>query len=147
MPHLVLLYTPNLDTRLPIARLCQELADTLLAQLDEAGLPVFPPGGVRVFAVAAQHSAVADGGTAGRAAGGDGDYGFLYLNLRMGAGRSAAVQQCCGDALLHCASAHVRPAQSTHHIGLTVQVDTAPGQVYEGKLSNLHPLFASPGMA
>ena len=147
MPHLVLLYTPNLDALLPIARLCRELADTLLAQCDEAGQAVFPPGGVRVFAVVAQHSAVADGGAAGRAAGGDGDYGFVYLNLRMGAGRSAAVQQACGDALLQCASAHVRPVLAEHHIGLTVQVDTAPGQVYDGKLSNLHPLFSPPGLA
>ena len=146
MPHLVLLYTPNLDALLPMARLCRELADTLIAQRDEAGQAVFPPGGVRVFALAAQHSAVADGGEAGRAAGGDGDYGFLYLNLRMGAGRSAAVQQRCGDALLQCASASVRPAQAKQHIGLTVQVDAAPGQVYDGKLSNLHPLFAAPNL-
>ena len=146
MPHLVLLYTPNLDALVPMARLCRELADTLLSQRDEAGQAVFPQGGVRVFAVAAQHSAVADGGAAGRVAGGDGDYGFLYLNLRMGGGRSAAVHQRCGDALLQCASAHVRPAQAAHHIGLTVQIDAAPGQVYDGKLSNLHPLFVSPSL-
>jgi 5-carboxymethyl-2-hydroxymuconate isomerase len=26
-------------------------------------------------------------------------------------------------------------------IGVTVQVDESPGQVYDGKHSNLHPLF------
>ena len=31
MPHLVLLYTPNLDALLPIARLCRELADLACA--------------------------------------------------------------------------------------------------------------------
>ena len=85
---------------------------------------------------------MADGGAAGRAAGGDGDYGFIYINLRMGRGRSAAVQQQAGDALLACARRCSRCAQ--RHLGLTVQVDESPGQVYDGKHSTLHPLFSRP---
>ena len=60
----------------------------MLAQRDEGGQAVFPAGGTRVLAYPAPHFAVSDGGAAGRAAGGDGDYGFAYLNLRMGRGRS-----------------------------------------------------------
>ena len=98
----------------------------------------------RVLAYPAPHSAVADGGAAGRAAGGDGDYGFIYINLRMGRGRSAAVQQQAGDALLACARRHLQPLFAQRHLGLTVQVDESPGQVYDGKHSTLHPLFSRP---
>ena len=106
MPHLVILYSGNLDARTDLSVLCRSLADAMLAQRDEAGQPVFPPGGTRVLAYPAPHFAVSDGGAAGRAAGGDGDYGFAYLNLRMGRGRSEAVQQGVGRALMAVAKVH-----------------------------------------
>ncbi|RZL88126.1 MAG: 5-carboxymethyl-2-hydroxymuconate isomerase, partial [Variovorax sp.] len=28
------------------------------------------------------------------------------------------------------------------HVGITLQIDESPGQVYDGKCGNLHPLFA-----
>ncbi|HET6600080.1 MAG TPA: 5-carboxymethyl-2-hydroxymuconate isomerase, partial [Burkholderiaceae bacterium] len=97
MPHLVILYTGNLDAPADqggcdMDALCRRLADTMLALRDEAGAQVFPTGGTRVLAYPAPHFAVADGGAAGRAAGGSGDYAFVYLNLRMGRGRSEAVK-------------------------------------------------------
>ena len=64
MPHLVILYSGNLDARTDMAALCRGLAGTMLAQRDEADKPVFPPGGTRVFAYPAPHFAVSDGGTA-----------------------------------------------------------------------------------
>ena len=109
MPHLVILYTGNLDHVVEMPALCRELADAMLAVRDEAGAQVFPTGGTRVLAYPAPHFAVGDGGAAGRAAGagktglstGDpGEYGFMYLNLRMARGRTAATQQRAGDALL-----------------------------------------------
>ncbi|MEO8281549.1 MAG: 5-carboxymethyl-2-hydroxymuconate isomerase, partial [Ideonella sp.] len=50
MPHLVILYSGNLDLRTDMPVLCRSLADTMLAQRDEAGKAVFPPGGTRVLA-------------------------------------------------------------------------------------------------
>ena len=61
MPHLVILYTPNIEAKLDISKLCRALADTMLTQLDEAGKQVFPTGGTRVLAYPATHYAVADG--------------------------------------------------------------------------------------
>ena len=90
MPHLVILYTANLDREADISGLCRSLCDTLLAQRDESGKQVFPTGGTRVLAYPAAHSAVADGKD---------DYGFLYMNLRMAKGRSAVVHQQVGEAL------------------------------------------------
>ena len=75
MPHDVILYTPNLDAETDMTALCRALADAMLTVRDEAGAPVFPTGGVRVLAYSAAHFAVADG---------SGDFGFCWLNLRMG---------------------------------------------------------------
>lgn len=143
MPHVVILYTNNLEKQTDMSVLCRSLADTMLSIFAEDGQQVFPTGGTRVFAYPAPHYAVSDGGNAGRAAGGDGDYGFIYINLRIGTGRSDTVKKAAGDALLSCAKSHLSPLFSNTgtHLGLTVQVDEAPGQVYDGKHSTLHPLF------
>ena len=68
MPHLVILYTGNLDAVVDMPALCRELADAMLTVRDEAGAQVFPTGGTRVFAYPAPHFAVADGGAAGGSA-------------------------------------------------------------------------------
>jgi 5-carboxymethyl-2-hydroxymuconate isomerase len=66
------------------------------------------------------------------------------MNLRMGAGRSDAVKQHAGDTLLATARSHLAPRFEQAPLGLTVQVDESPGQVYDGKHSTLHPLFNKP---
>ncbi|MFM9928060.1 5-carboxymethyl-2-hydroxymuconate Delta-isomerase [Variovorax sp. H27-G14] len=132
MPHLVILYTPNIEAETDMSALCRTLADTMLAQRDEAGKPVFPIGGTRVLAYPAAHHAVADG---------QADYAFVYLNLRMAAGRSEAVKKKAGDDLLSNVRAHFAPIFAQRPIGITLQIDESPGQVYDGKHSNLHPLF------
>ena len=50
MPHLVILYTPQLDQETEMGVLCRALANTMLAARDAAGDAVFPPGGTRVLA-------------------------------------------------------------------------------------------------
>jgi len=50
MPHLGILYSANLDARTHMSALCRGVADAVLAQRDEAGAGVFPPGGTRVLA-------------------------------------------------------------------------------------------------
>lgn len=132
MPHLVILYTPNIDPETDMTALCRAMADTMLAIRDEAGKQVFPTGGTRVLAYPAAHYAVADG---------SGDYAFMYLNLRMATGRSDAVKKQVGDRLLERAKAHLAPVFARRVLGMTLQVDESPGQVYDGKHSTLHPLF------
>ena len=132
MPHLVILYTPNLEAQTDMGRLCRSLADTMLAQRDDGGAQVFPIGGTRVLAYPAAHAAVADG---------KGDYGFLYANLRMGAGRSAAVHKQVGDSLLTVLKSRLDALLERRPIGVTLQIDESPGQVFDAKHSSLHPLF------
>jgi len=132
MPHCVILYTPNIEQKTDVGALCRKLADSMLTVLDEQGRQVFPTGGTRVLAYPAAHYAVADG---------KGDYAFVYLNVRMGAGRSAAVQKKAGDQLMEVVKQHFAPIFAQELIGITLQIDESPGQVYDAKHSTLHPLF------
>lgn len=140
MPHLVILYSANADQLTDMRALCRELADAMLSVRDEAGAQVFPTGGTRVLAYPAAHWAIADGGAAGQAAGGTGDYAFVYLSLRMGRGRSDATKKRAGEAISARARTHFADLLSTQHIGITVQVDEGQ-EVFDDKHSSLHPLF------
>jgi 5-carboxymethyl-2-hydroxymuconate isomerase len=131
MPHLVVLYTPQLDAETDMGALCRTLANTLMTVQDEAGKAVFPIGGTRVLAYPATHFAVADG---------ERDYAFAYINLRMGRGRSKAVKQHAGAALLAAANVHLAPVFEKRYLGVTLQIDEG-AEVYDGKASNIHPLF------
>jgi 5-carboxymethyl-2-hydroxymuconate isomerase len=131
MPHLVILYTRNLDAETDMDVLCRTLCDAMLGVRDEAGKQVFPTGGTRVLAYPAAHSAVADGQR---------EYGFLYLNVRMAQGRSAAVHQAVGGAIVAAARAHLAPLYEQGYIGMTVQIDEGH-EVFDAKHSTIHPLF------
>lgn len=143
MPHLVILYTGNLDAMTDMPALCRTLCDAMLTVKDETGAQVYPTGGTRVLAYPAAHWAVADGGAAGRAAGGSGDYGFMYLNIRMAKGRSDAVKQRAGDTVLAALKAHVAPLIEREHVGFTLQIDEGH-EAFDAKHSSLHPLFKKP---
>ncbi len=132
MPHLVVLYTPQLDAEVDMPGLCRQLADTMLGCKDEGGAQVFPTGGTRVLACAAAHSAVTDG---------SGDHAFMYFNLRMARGRSAAVHQAVGEALSATIRARLGPLLAARPVGLTLQIDEGH-EVFDAKLGNLHALFA-----
>ncbi len=131
MPHLTIYYTPNLESKTDMTTLCRAMADTMLEQLDEKGQQVFPTGGTRVLAYPAAHYAVADGKR---------DYAFIYLNLRMGAGRSDATKKIAGDALLARVRSHFEPIFPENYMGITLQLDEG-APAYDGKHSSIHPLF------
>jgi 5-carboxymethyl-2-hydroxymuconate isomerase len=143
MPHLVIYYSPNLDAKTDMGALCRKLVDTLLAVRDEAGAQVFPTGGTRVLAYPAAHFAMADGGAAGKAAGGSGEYAFAYLNLRMGRGRTQATKEAAGQAMSACVKAYFADLLRSEHIGITVQVDEGQ-EAFDDKISTIHPLFKKP---
>ena len=131
MPHLTIYYTPNLESKTDMTALCRAMADTMLEQLDEKGQQVFPTGGTRVLAYPAAHYAVADGKR---------DYAFIYLNLRMGAGRSDATKKISGDALLARVRSHFESIFPENYMGITLQLDEG-APAYDGKHSSIHPLF------
>ncbi len=132
MPHVTLQYTGNLEAETDMGALCRTLAAVLVAQKDAQGAQVFPIGGTRVLAYPAVHCAVADGAD---------DYAFCYVNVRIAAGRTEAQKKKAGDDLLAALQAHFAPVFEKRHIGVTLQIDESPQQVYDAKHSNLHPLF------
>jgi 5-carboxymethyl-2-hydroxymuconate isomerase len=132
MPHLVILYTPQLDHECDMPALCRKLADTMLMVKDESGAQVFPTAGTRVLAYPAAHHAVADG---------SGDHAFAYFNVRMAKGRSAAVHSAVGEALGAAIRQQLAPLLAARPLGLTLQVDEGH-EVFDAKIGNLHALFA-----
>ncbi len=133
MPHLKIEYTANLDPQADMGGLCTALAGVLTGLRDDQGQPVFPVHGTRVLAYPAPHHAVADGQP---------DRAFVYLNLRIMAGRSDAIKKIAGDALLERAKAHFEHLFKTTPIGMTVQIDEG-AQVYDGKHNNLQTFLAA----
>ena len=127
MPHLTIEYTANLDAAADMPGLCRTLAATIVALRNDEGAPLFPVAGTRVLAYPAHSFAVADG---------EPDRGFIYMNMRIMAGRSEAMKQRAGDAVLAAASAHIETVFATRAVGLTLQLDEG-APVYEGKRNNL----------
>jgi 5-carboxymethyl-2-hydroxymuconate isomerase len=128
MPHLVVLYTNNLETQTDMSALCRKLADAMLTVKDENAKQVFPT------AYPAAHYAVADGQR---------DYAFVYLNLRMARGRSDAVKKQAGETLRAVTLEHFTELLANRYIGITFQVDEGQ-EAFDTKLSSIHPLFAKP---
>ena len=132
MPHLIVLYTNNLEPRTDMGALCRKMADAMLSVTDEDDKQVFPTGGTRVLAYPAAHYAVADGQR---------DYAFVYLNLRMARGRSEMVKKKAGEAIRAVAQEHFAELLANRYIGITLQVDEGQ-EAFDAKLSSIHPLFA-----
>jgi 5-carboxymethyl-2-hydroxymuconate isomerase len=132
MPHLVVLYTNNLETQTDMNALCRKLANAMPTVMDENCKQVLPTGGIRVLAYPAAHYAVADGQR---------DYGFVYLPLRMGRGRSDAARKKVGETLRAVVQEHFSERLANSHIGVTFQIDEGQ-EVFDAKLSSIHALFA-----
>ncbi len=134
MPHLVILYTPNLERELDWDAACRTLCDAMLAVRDENGAPVYPVGGTRVYAVPAAHFAVSDGHH---------DAGFVYFNIRMAQGRSEATKRAAGETVTAAVKQLFAPVLARRALGLTVQIDEGH-EVFDAKVGNLHALYAKP---
>ncbi len=133
MPHLVILYTADLDAHTDMPALCRTLADAMLGVRDEAGAQVFPTGGTRVLAYAAAHSAVGDDSI---------EASYAYFNIRMAQGRSAATKQRVGEAIAAAVQQHFAPLLMHRAVGLTVQLDEGH-EAFDAKVGNLHAAFAA----
>lgn len=127
MPHLTLDYTANLDAATDMGALCRTLAAALVSLRNESGGPLFPVAGTRVLARPAADFAVGDGQP---------DRAFIYLNLLIDAGRSEAMKQLAGEAVLAAASAHLDAVFAKQAVGMTLHlVEARPD--WTGKRNNL----------
>ena len=95
MPHLRFEYSRGLEQIADLDRLANVLRDAL------AGSDAVPLGGIRVRGFRADHQAIADGA---------GQYHFLDMELRLGAGRDEATRAALADALYRAAEGELRPS-------------------------------------
>ena len=127
MPHLTIEYSGNLRETGDFAGLCATLARTLVA-FEADGRRVYPAGGVRVRAHAADHWCIGDG----RA-----DAAFVHARLAVGAGRGAQTLEATGDALFAAMKEHFAPLFERQGLALSLEV----GEFSEAgtwKHNNLH---------
>lgn len=107
MPHMSIEYSANLDASVDMGGLC----DLLLGVLIGTGL--FETGAVRVRAFRAEAYAVADRLP---------ENGFIDLNLRIGAGRSAEEKARAGEAILAAVSEYLAERFATPHFALSLEI-------------------------
>ena len=127
MPHLTLDYSPDLSADGDMPGLCRELAACLIAQRVD-GQQVYPTGGVRVRAFAADACCIADGRI---------EASYVHASLKVGTGRSEATRRATGDALFAVMKAHF--AERFGRTGLALSLEL--GEFSESgtwKHNNLH---------
>jgi len=133
MPHLTLEYSGNLRASDDFDTLCATLARTLV-EFRADGKPVYPVGGVRVRALAADHWCIGDGRE---------DTAFVHARLTVGAARGAATLSATGDALFAAMKAHFASLFEQRGLALSLEV----GEFSESgtwKHNNLHARMRGP---
>lgn len=107
MPHFTLDYSPNLETEVDIAALC----DCLRLSAIETG--VFPKAGIRVRAFAATHVSIADGNTR---------HGYIDISVRLRAGRDLQTRQAATQAIFDAARRFLEPVMAQRSLALSFEM-------------------------
>jgi 5-carboxymethyl-2-hydroxymuconate isomerase len=134
MSHMTLEYSANLRDEGRFGELCRKLAQFMTAlRIDGAAL--FPPGGVRVRAIACEEYCIADG-TAH-------DAGFVHAVLKIGAGRSDAAKQATCTGLFEIMKGHFAEKFRKQGLALSLELNefSESGTL---KHNNLHARFKKP---
>lgn len=107
MPHIIAEYSANLEDRLDVQALVDDLHR---AAVDSAIAEIV---GIRTRAVAREHFRVADGRP---------ENGFVHIVARLRIGRPEEKRKALGQALLAAADKRLANVYPTHPIGLTVEI-------------------------
>ncbi|MFT6659302.1 5-carboxymethyl-2-hydroxymuconate Delta-isomerase [Maritalea sp.] len=123
MPHLQIQYSDNLNGRIDMKQLCNQLNDTLCAS------GVFPKGGIRVRAYPACAYSIADQHA---------ENAFIDIILRIGTGRTAEQKRDIGQALIDLTSQTCKKLLDEPHFALSLEiVEINPD--FNWKLNSIHP--------
>lgn len=115
MAHATVEYTANLVDSLDLAALLALIARHMREEADG----VFPVGGIRVRAIRLDDYVIADGQGA--------DDAFVNIDVKMGAGRSAAFRRTYFDALFAVVRSHLAPVFAARPFALSMYVEEAEG--------------------
>ncbi len=107
MPHIIIEYSANLDGRLDVKSLVDEVHQAVIA----SGLFELPA--IRTRAVRRDVFRVADG---------DARNGFVHITARIRQGRTADQRKSLGQGLLAAANRRLEPAFAAQPLALTVEV-------------------------
>ncbi|WP_071672929.1 5-carboxymethyl-2-hydroxymuconate Delta-isomerase [Nioella nitratireducens] len=107
MPHIVVDYSPNMETRVDIAALC----DALRIAAIETG--ILPMAGIRVRAFCATHVSIADGNPT---------HGFIDISLRLRGGRPDDAKQAATAHIFAAAEAFLAEPMKTQSIALSFEM-------------------------
>ena len=113
MSHMTLEYSANLRAHGRFGELCRALAQ-FMTELRVDGALVFPPGGVRVRAIACEDYCIADGSMH--------DAGFVHAILKIGAGRSDSAKQTVGTGLFDIMKAHFARQFAEQGLALSLEL-------------------------
>lgn len=127
MPHLIIEYSANLEERLALDALMDDLHRTAL----ETG--VFPIGGLRIRAHRAERYRIADGDPAN---------GFVHVTALIGHGRPLDVQQRAGELLFTALTSHLQPLFADSPLAISFNIQEFH-PVLNFKKNNLHRYVAA----
>lgn len=130
MPHLTLEYSADIRANSDIKALCGKLARCLVAQQAD-GKAVYPIGGIRVRALAADDYCIGNGGV---------DAAFVHAALKIGAGRSEQTKKSTGDALFDVMKAHFAELYEQQGLALSLEISEF-SETGTWKHNNLHARF------
>lgn len=122
MPHITIEYSANLRERLDLP--------AFLATVHKAalGTGVFPVGGIRTRAYAAEHYVIADGHP---------DNTFVHIGLRIGPGRDLDTRKRACEAIFAAARRYLAPLYEALPLGISLDMqDLDP--VLRCRQNNLH---------
>lgn len=132
MPHLTVEYSSNLHLNGDVNSLCKKLARCLLDQHTADGKAVYPIGGTRVRAYAADDYCIGDGSI--------NDAAFVHAALKIAPGRSEQTRKETGNALLEVMKAHFAKLYEQHGLALSLEISEF-NELGTWKHNNLHARF------
>lgn len=123
MPHLIIQYSENIDPRIDMKQLCDQLNDTMCASA------MFPKGGIRVRAYPTAAYSIADQHP---------QNAFIDMVLRIGAGRTLEQKRDFGHTLINQVSDNCKDLLSEPHFALSLEiVEIDPDLSW--KVNTIHP--------
>jgi 5-carboxymethyl-2-hydroxymuconate isomerase len=123
MPHFIVEYSANLESKVDIGALCDQIADTALA----TGL--FEIGAIRVRAVRCEHYAIADRLP---------ENSFVDVRLRMGEGRNERDRRRAGETIFEALETFLEPLYETPHFALSFSIAEIDSR-FSWKKNGIHP--------
>ncbi len=123
MPHLVIQYSSNLTETIDMQALCNQLRLTMI----DTG--IFPIGGIRVRAFAANHCSIADTHP---------ENAFADMVLRIGVGRTMNENANAGEAIMTAAKHHFRGLLDAPYFALSLEIIEID-KALSWKANSIHP--------